>query len=199
MTATIRSGDLSALLTFYLKGEILVLDAFITPGPGDARPPHYARELFHRYDDERQRDQQARGFSDDRRIECARYTAVRPGDPPAPLDLSPLAGDWDNVNGTSPDVRRVTLSAADGVCLHWSSGRSGAPAPRWSPAVPFAAAADGATPIGFASRLTAAGSDAIVTTYCTRGILVLDCHIRCDDGSRDHLVREFFCRPWNRQ
>jgi hypothetical protein len=199
MTAAIRSGDLSALLTFYLKGEILVLDAFITPGPGDARVPHYARELFHRCDDERQRDQHARGFCDGRRTERARYTDVRPGDPLAPLDVTPLAGAWDNVNGTSPDVRRVTLSVTSGVCLQWSSDPPGAPADRWSPIDPFAVAADDATPIGFASRLTAAGTEAIVTSYCTRGILVLDCHIRCEDGRRDHLVREFFCRPWHRQ
>lgn len=196
MTATIRSGGLSALLTFYLKGEILVLDAFITPGPGDARVPHYARELFHRCDHERQRDQHAHGYGDDRRTERARYTDVRPGDPPTPLDVTPLAGDWDNVNGTSPDVPRVTVSVANGVCLQWSSDPSGASADRWSPIVPFAVAADDATPIGFTSRLTAAGSEAIVTSYCTRGILVLDCHIRCDDERRDHLVREFFCRPW---
>ena len=199
MTAAIRSGSLSALLTFYLKGEILVLDAFITPGPGDARVPHYARELFHRCDDERQRDQQARAFRDDRRTESARYTDVRPGDPPAPLDVTPLAGEWDNVNDTSPDVRRVSLSVANGVCLQWASGPSGVPADRWSPVVPFAVAADDATPIGFTARLTAAGSEAIVTSYCTRGILVLDCHVRCEDERRDHLVREFFCRPWNPQ
>src|SRR5262245_33756962 len=46
MTATIHSDGLSALLTFYLKGEILVLDAFVTPPPSDPRVPHYARELF---------------------------------------------------------------------------------------------------------------------------------------------------------
>ena len=197
MTAAIRSGDLSALLTFYLKGGILVLDAFITPGPRDARVPHYARELFHRCDHERQRDQQARGYGDERRTERARYTGVSPGDPPAPLNLTLLAGDWDNVNGTSPDVRRVTLSAAAGVRLQWSSDPPGAPADRWSPGVPFAVAGDDVTPIGFTSRPTAAGSEAIVTSYCTRGILVLDCHIRCHDERRDHLVREFFCRPWS--
>lgn len=197
MTAATRSGDLSALLTFYLKGEILVLDAFIDPGPRDARVPHYARELFHRCDDERRRDQQARGLSDDRRTEGARYTDVRPGSPPAPLDVSLLAGDWDNVNGTSPGVRRVTVSVANGLCLQWSSDPSGASAARWSPIVPFAVAADDPTPIGFASRLIAAGSEAIVTSYCTRGILVLDCHICCEDERRDHLVREFFCRPWS--
>lgn len=196
MTATIQAGALSALLTFYLKGEILVLDAFITPAPGDSRFPHYARELFHRCDPERRSDLESRGYTDDRRTARPRYPVVYSGAQPAALDITPLAGDWDNVNRASPDVRRVSVCATNGACVQWSSDASAAAADRhWLPIVPFAAAADDVTPIGFAARMTTAGSDAIVTAYSTRGILVLDCHTRCEDGRRDHLVREFFYRP----
>jgi len=198
MTATIHPDGLSALLTFYLKGEILVLDAFITPAPGDSRFPHYARELFHRGDPERTADLKSRGYTDDRQTARPRYTAVHPGARPVALDITRLTGDWDNVNRASPDVRRVTVSAGSEACLQWSSAAALAADRRWSsPIVPFAVAADDATSLGFSSRMSAAGNDAIVTAYSTRGILVLDCHVHCQDGRRDHLVREFFSRHWS--
>jgi hypothetical protein len=197
MTATIHASGLSALLTFYLKGEILVLDAFITPAPGDSRFPHYARELFHRSDPERTIDLESRGYTGDRPTAQPRYTAGRPGTQPLALDSAPLAGEWDNVNHASPDVRRVTISAASGARLHWSSAAAGAADPDWLPIVPYAMAADDATSLGFSSRMIETGSDAIVTGYSTRGILVLDCHVHCEDGRRDHLVREFFYRDWS--
>jgi len=197
MTATIQADGLSALLTFYLKGEILVLDAFVTPPPGDPRVPHYARELFHRVDADRQRDQASRGFTAERRTPHPRYAAVLAGAASATLDITPLAGEWENVNHASTDVRRVSLSATDGALLHWA-GAVAADSP-WLPVVPFAAAPDSAVPIGFTTRMTIHGMDAIVSGYATRGILVLDCHTRCEDGRRDHLVREFFSRPWRRR
>jgi hypothetical protein len=195
MTATIEADGLSALLTFYLKGEILVLDAFVTPPPGDARVPHYARELFHRADADRQRDQASRGFTAARRTPHPRYAAVDAGAARAMLDIAPLAGEWENVNHASTDVRRVSLSAADGASLHWADA---AVSPRL-PIVPFAGAPDSVVPIGFTARMTIHGVDAIVSGYATRGVLVLDCHTRCEDGRRDHLVREFFSRPWRPQ
>jgi hypothetical protein len=197
MTATIRSDGLSALLTFYLKGEILVLDAFITPAPGDSRFPHYARELFHRADPERTTDLESRGYTDERRTARPRYTAVQPGAQPVAIDITRLAGDWDNVNRASPDVQRVTVSVANGACLQWSSAAAGAADLHWSAIVPFAVAADDMTSVGFTSRMTGTGSEAIVTAYSTRGILVLDCHVHCEDERGDHLVREFFSRHWS--
>jgi hypothetical protein len=193
MTATIQADGLTALLTFYLKGEILVLDAFVTPPPGDPRVPHYARELFHRADADRQHDQASRGFTTERRTPHPRYAAVHAGAVSAMLDIAPLAGEWENVNDASTDVRRVSLSETDGASLHWAS-EAPADSP-WLPVVPFAAAPDSAVPIGFTARMTIRGMDAIVSSYATRGILVLDCHARCEDGRRDHLVREFFARP----
>jgi hypothetical protein len=192
MTATIQADGLSALLTFYLKGEILVLDAFVTPPPGDPRVPHYARELFHRADAARSRDQASRGFTATRRTPLPRYAAESGRAASAPPDIAPLAGEWDNVNAASADVRRVTLSAADGASLRPAGAADGP----WLHVVPFAAAPDSTVPIGFTARMTAGGADAIVSGYATRGILVLDCHTRCSDGRRDHLVREFFSRSW---
>jgi hypothetical protein len=194
MTATIHADGLSALLTFYLKGEILVLDAFVTPPPGDPRVPHYARELFHRADADRQRDQASRGLTAERRTPHPRYAAVHAGAASAMLDIAPLAGEWENVNDASTDVRRVSLSATDGASLHWAGAVAADGA--WLPVVPFAASPDSAVPIGFTARMTIYGVDAIVSSYATRGILVLDCHTHCEDGRRDHLVREFFSRPW---
>ena len=193
MTATIHADGLAALLTFYLKGEILVLDAFVTPPPGDPRVPHYARELFHRADADRRRDQASRGVTAERRTSHPRYAPVHAGTASAMLDIAPLAGEWENVNHASTDVRRVSLSATDGVSLHWA-GAVAADSP-WLRVAPFAAAPDSAVPIGFTGRMTIPGRDAIVSGYATRGILVLDCHTRCEDGRRDHLVREFFSRP----
>jgi len=194
MTATIQADGLSALLTFYLKGEILVLDAFVTPPPGDPRVPHYSRELFHRADADRRRDQASRGVTAGRRTPHPRYAAVHADAASALLDITPLAGEWENVNHASTDVHRVSLSATDGASLQWAGGV--AADSRWLPVVPFAAAPDSAVPIGFTARMTTHGVDAIVSGYGTRGILVLDCHTRCEDGRRDHLVREFFARPW---
>jgi hypothetical protein len=194
MTATIQSDRLSALLTFYLKGEILVLDAFVTPPPGDPRIPHYARELFHRVDADRHGDQASRGYTERRRTQHPRYAAGYTGAASTPLDIAPLAGEWENVNRASTDVRRVSLSATEGIRLHWAGTAAGDR--HWLPVVTFAAAPDSAAPIGFTARLTVPGTDAIVSGYATRGILVLDCHRRCADG-RDHLVREFFSQPWS--
>jgi hypothetical protein len=59
-------------------------------------------------------------------------------------------------------------------------------------------AADDATPIGFASRLTAAGSEAIVTSYTAASWSSVPYPLR-RRAPRDHLVREFFCRPWSPQ
>ena len=192
MTATIEADGLSALLTFYLKGEILVLDAFVTPPVGDPRVPHYARELFHRADVVRQSDQASRGLTAMRHTPHPRYAAESGRAASATLDIVPLAGEWDNVNAASTDVRRVTLSATDGASLQLAAA---AESP-WLPVDPFATAPDSTVPIGFTARMIAGGADAIVSAYATRGILVLDCHTRCRDGRRDHLVREFFARPW---
>src|SRR5262249_14566885 len=148
---------------------------------------------FHRADPERLRDQALRGVTAERRTPLPRYTATHGGAAGSTVDISPLAGEWQNVNAASTDVRRVNLSAADGASLQWAAAES-AERP-WLAVVPFAAAPDSAVPIGFTARLAAHGIDAIVTGYATRGILVLDCHARCDDGRRDHLVREFFARP----
>jgi hypothetical protein len=192
MTATIQADGLSALLTFYLKGEILVLDAFVTPPPGDPRVPHYARELFHRADAARHRDQASRGLTATRRTPHPRYAAESGRAASARPDIAPLAGEWHNVNAASTDVRRVSLSATDGASLQLADA---ADSP-WFHVVPFAAAPDSTVTIGFTARMTAGGADAIVSGYATRGILVLDCHTRCSDGRRHHLVREFFSRPW---
>jgi hypothetical protein len=192
MTATLQADGLSALLTFYLKGEILVLDAFVTPPPGDPRMPHYARELFHRADAARQLDQASRGFTATRHTPHPRYAAESGPAASARLDIAPLAGEWDNVNTASTDVRRVSLSATDGASLQRAAAAEG---PRL-PVVPFATSPGSTVPIGFTARMIADGADAIVSAYATRGILVLDCHTRCSDGRRDHLVREFFSRPW---
>lgn len=192
MTATILADGLSALLTFYLKGEILVLDAFVTPPPGDARVPHYARELFHRADADRQGDQVLRGCTGRRQTSHPRYTSGYEGDTTATLNIAALAGEWDNVNQASTDVHRVSLATPDGIWLHWAGAAAGRPS--WQPVTPFAAAPDSTATLGVTTRITNAHTDAIVTGYATRGILVLDCHTRCMNGHRDHLVREFFAQ-----
>lgn len=201
LTASADEPWMRSLFTFYFKGGLAVLDAF--HDCRDGRRNQYARQLFHKADPDRLRDQARRGIGDDKRTPAARYVNHAPGEPSpagsssAPIDLSALGGLWHNANAINPDVARLTVQpCGDEFVLRLFGAGDEVPSD-WGgrPVTAYCAATDPSVPIGFCTVYDGDRFHAIVTAYGACGVLVLDCHTTFKDATRSAcLFREFFHR-----